>query len=103
MFGKFIYLFAFEDIMKIFIVIFAIVMSILFFGCTVHVPVVVTANNTIANNTINGTTDNNTINGTFPRCVDCAAPPQGCSYSGGSCATCGELVCNGSQVVLKAH
>ncbi len=26
------------------------------------------------------------------QCVDCAAPPFGCSYSGGSCTTCGTLV-----------
>ncbi|MEM9189572.1 MAG: hypothetical protein AAGF12_10385 [Myxococcota bacterium] len=29
-------------------------------------------------------------------CVDCAAPPLGCRYEGGSCLTCGELVCDES-------
>jgi hypothetical protein len=26
-------------------------------------------------------------------CVDCAAPPPGCRYDGGSCTSCGTLVC----------
>lgn len=26
-------------------------------------------------------------------CVDCPAPPDGCRYVGGSCESCGELVC----------
>ena len=27
-------------------------------------------------------------------CVPCPAPPDGCRYVGGSCASCGELVCD---------
>ncbi len=26
-------------------------------------------------------------------CVDCAAPPAGCNYVGGSCQSCGTVVC----------
>ena len=37
----------------------------------------------------------NCLNTSSPKqCIDCAVPPQGCSYSGGSCTTCGTLVGN---------
>ena len=29
----------------------------------------------------------------FAQCVDCAAPPAGCNYVGGSCQSCGTVVC----------
>jgi len=34
----------------------------------------------------------------FPAlCVTCAAPPAGCVYEGGSCATCGTIVCSTTE------
>ena len=38
-------------------------------------------------------TDTPTSTPVSTSCVSCAAPPSGCSYSGSSCATCGNLVC----------
>lgn len=32
-------------------------------------------------------------------CIDCPAPPKGCHYEGGSCTTCGELVCPSCEPV----
>jgi len=34
------------------------------------------------------------VDGGPGECVDCAAPPAGCRYEGGSCVTCGTLVCD---------
>jgi len=36
----------------------------------------------------------NALAGAPQQCVSCAAPPAGCSYSGGSCTSCGTLVGN---------
>jgi len=34
-------------------------------------------------------------------CIECAAPPEGCDYSGASCTSCGTLVCDGETIEVE--